>query len=93
MRIFFICFTGTVPDIVNSEGTTCTVHTEGGNIRTCTSTYQTSTHENMMNDEMSGLVGVRVVPGLGLVVSPGKKVEGRPVHTLEGTRRTHSKYK
>ena len=44
VRIFFICFTGTVPDIVNSEGTTCTVpHTEGGNIRTCTSTYQTST--------------------------------------------------
>ena len=27
VRIFFICFTGTVPDIVNSEGTTCTVHT------------------------------------------------------------------
>jgi hypothetical protein len=49
---------------MNSEGTTCTVHTEGGNIRTCTSTYQTSTHENMMNDdEMSGLVGVGVVPG------------------------------
>ena len=68
VRIFFICFTGTVPDIVNSEGTTCTVHTEGGNIRTCTGTHQTSTHENMMNDEISGLVGVRVVPGSWLVL-------------------------
>jgi hypothetical protein len=62
---------------MNSEGTTCTVHTEGGNIRTCTSTYQTSTHENMMNDdEMSGLVGVGVVPGSWLVVT-GSLLEKR----------------